>query len=129
MLYSFDTMFQLTFSLIAICAFIILALVFIATAKGMAREFRNNQSPRLSVRARVVTKRLEVSSYSHSAGHDLHHHHHYTRCKSSYYVSFEVESGDRIELPVSGEAYAQLAEGDMGKLSFQGTRYLGFERS
>ncbi|MBS7238901.1 MAG: DUF2500 family protein, partial [Acetatifactor sp.] len=28
-----------------------------------------------------------------------------------------------------GEEYGMLAEGDCGKLSFQGTRYLSFERS
>ena len=45
-----------------------------------------------------------------------------------YYVTFEVESGDRIELGVNGTEYGMLVEGDYGKLSFQGTRYLGFER-
>ena len=40
----------------------------------------------------------------------------------------EVESGDRMELNLSGQEYGLLAEGDRGKLTFQGTRYLGFER-
>ena len=48
---------------------------------------------------------------------------------TSYYVTFEVESGDRIELEVNGLEYGMLVEGDCGKLSFQGTRYLGFERT
>ncbi len=39
-----------------------------------------------------------------------------------------MESGDRIELAVSGYDYGQLCEGDRGRLTFQGTRYLGFER-
>ena len=47
---------------------------------------------------------------------------------TSYYVTFEVESGDRMELSVSGSEYGMLAEGDTGTLKFQGTRYLGFER-
>ena len=33
-----------------------------------------------------------------------------------------------MELHVSGFEYGQLAEGDRGQLSFQGTRYLGFVR-
>lgn len=41
-----------------------------------------------------------------------------------YYATFQVESGDRMELSVSGTEYGLLAEGDMGKLTFQGTRYL-----
>ena len=43
-------------------------------------------------------------------------------------MTFQVESGDRIELNVSGPEYGMLVEGDRGDLSFQGTRYLGFER-
>ena len=33
-----------------------------------------------------------------------------------------------MELHVSGSEYGMLAEGDRGFLTFQGTRYLGFER-
>lgn len=47
---------------------------------------------------------------------------------TSYYVTFEVESGDRMELHVSGSEYGMLAEGDYGQLTFQGTRYLDFVR-
>ena len=43
-------------------------------------------------------------------------------------MTFQVESGDRMELSMTGTEYGMLAEGDRGKLSFQGTRYLGFER-
>ena len=44
-------------------------------------------------------------------------------------VTFQVESGDRMEFEVDGSDYGLLVQGDIGKLSFQGTRYLGFERS
>lgn len=44
-------------------------------------------------------------------------------------MTFQVESGDRMELQVKGTDYGMLAEGDRGKLHFQGTRYLGFERA
>ena len=37
-------------------------------------------------------------------------------------ATFQVESGDRMELGVSGTEYGMLAEGDMGRLTFQGTR-------
>jgi len=39
-----------------------------------------------------------------------------------------VESGDRMELHVAGHEFGMLIEGDRGMLTFQGTRYLGFER-
>ena len=41
---------------------------------------------------------------------------------------FQIDSGDRMELTVRGSEYGTLAEGDVGMLSFQGTRYLGYER-
>ena len=44
-------------------------------------------------------------------------------------MTFEVESGDRMELHVDGSEYGMLVEGDYGMLSFQGTRYLGFVRN
>lgn len=47
---------------------------------------------------------------------------------TTYYVTFQVESGDRMELHVSGIEYGMLVEGDYGKLTFQGTRYLEFVR-
>lgn len=33
-----------------------------------------------------------------------------------------------MEFSVSGSEYGMLVEGDQGKLSFQGTRYLSFQR-
>ena len=74
---------------------------------------RNNRQPKLQVSATVVTKRTS----NHTKATDRH-----------YFVTFQVESGDRIELEMDGSEYGMLAEGDFGKLLFQGTRYLGFER-
>lgn len=39
-----------------------------------------------------------------------------------------VTKRNRIELIVNGSEYGMLFEGDRGRLSFHGTRYLGFER-
>ena len=43
-------------------------------------------------------------------------------------LTFQVDSGDRMELHTTGQEYGMLVEGDKGYLTFQGTRYLGFER-
>ena len=95
--------------------------IFIA-ARGISQWNKNNHSPRLTVPATVVAKRTNVS----------HHHHHnnmqHTTHSTTYYVTFQVQSGDRMELHVTGQEYGLLVEGDQGSLSFQGTRYLGFER-
>ncbi|NLT63852.1 MAG: DUF2500 domain-containing protein [Clostridiales bacterium] len=52
----------------------------------------------------------------------------HTTSSTSYYVTFQVQSGDRMELGVSGHDYGMLAEGDHGMLSSHGTRYQGFQR-
>ena len=43
-------------------------------------------------------------------------------------IAISMESEDRMEFQVSGIEYGILAEGDTGELTFQGTRYLAFER-
>lgn len=103
--------------------FIIVFVIFIVIAvKGIAQWNKNNHSPRLTVPATIVTKRTNVSRHR---GAGEHHHHH---TSTTYYVTFQVESGDRMEFHVAGHEYGMLIEGDSGNLSFQGTRYLGFER-
>ena len=109
---SFNAMFTIVFLLI-IGTFIFTAV------KGIGQWNKNNNSPRLTVPASVVSKRMNVSH---------HHHDHHTHHSTSYYVTFQVDSGDRMELHMTGQEYGMLVEGDKGNLTFQGTRYLGFER-
>lgn len=98
---------------------LVFAMFVVTLVRGISQWNRNNHAPRLSVEATVTGKRTAV-----------HHHHHqnYTNRSTSYYVTFQVESGDRMELPMNGSDYGQLMEGDRGRLTFQGTRYVGFER-
>ena len=104
------------FPVLFIAVFVIVIGMFIGTAVSGAREWhRNNQSPVLTVSAVIITKRQKYT-------------HHENGSSTRYYATFEVESGDRMELSLSGPEYGLLAEGDRGQLTFQGTRYLGFER-
>ena len=119
-------LFEFMFPIIFVMVFGMIILQFVA---GIGTWHKNNQSPRLSVSATVVAKRENVSHHSHPNGGDPSGAHGYhTTSSTSYYVTFQVESGDRMELQVSGREYGILAEGDIGKLTFQGTRYLAFER-
>ena len=119
--------FDFMFTLVPILSILIFGLVFgliIASVVRSGKQWnKNNHSPRLTVDARVLAKRHNVSR-RRSAG----EHHHY-RTVNTYYVTFEVESGDRMELQLPSHKYGLLIEGDKGKLTFQGTRYLGFERT
>lgn len=111
------------FSIVFYFVFMFVIGTFIATAiRGVKQWNTNNNSPRLTVPATVVAKRTNVSHHHHGGEH------HHTTTSSTYYVTFQVESGDRMELHVQGYEYGMLVEGDTGMLSFQGTRYLGFER-
>ena len=98
--------------------FLLFVIVFVVVLVRNLREWsRNNAAPRLSVPATVVTKRR---SHHHNAG---------THASStSYYATFQFESGDRLELRLPWHDAGMIAEGDHGTLHFQGTRYLGFDR-
>lgn len=118
------------FEVLFVVVFVIVLGTFLVTAvKGIGTWNKNNHSPRLTVSAVVVTKRTEVSHMTHAnAGDPTGAHGFHTTSSSRYFVTFEVESGDRMEFSVDGAEYGMLAEGDRGHLSFQGTRYLSFER-
>ena len=119
------TLIEVVFPLIFL---VVVAVIVVNLVKGIGQWHRNNQSPRLTVDATVVAKRSDTQ---------VHHHNHggvepaggfHTTTSTTYHVTFQVESGDRLEFVVSGSEYGQLAEGDAGKLTFQGARYLGFVR-
>lgn len=107
------------FFFIAFCG--VFSLIVASFVRAGKQYHRNNQSPRLTVEAKVVAKRTNFhrsSGTDHSTGHG----------HTTYYVTFEVASGDRMELSMTGPEYGLLVEGDWGDLSFQGTRFLGFAR-
>lgn len=112
------------FELIFPIFFIVIFGVFIFTAvKGIGQWHSNNQQPVLTVAAKLVSKRSNVSRHNHNNNDHVH-----STTSTTYYATFEVESGDRMEFHISGKEYGMLVEGDIGKLTFQGTRYQNFER-
>jgi len=113
---------------IAIIAVIVGFLIFfvirgiVGWIKGISQWSKNNNSPVLSAYARVVSKRISVSNNLHTDSNGFSH----NSSSTSYYVTFQVENGDRLEFQMSGNEYGLIVEGDEGKLTFQGTRYKGF---
>ena len=112
--------------------FVILAFVIgtilLNIVKGIKTWNYNNSQPVLTVPSEVVSRRTDVSSSMHNiAGNNgINHPHNHTH--TTYFVTFEVESGDRMEFLVNDNEFGMVVEGDTGKLTFQGTRYLGFVR-
>jgi len=116
-----DPGFGVTFSIMQVMVPAMFVLVFgiiiVTMVRGVGEWNKNNQSPKLTVPATVVAKRSDV----HRGIETMH-------TFTSYYVTFQVESGDRMEFEVSDMEYGMLAEGDSGELTFQGPRYLNFRR-
>ncbi len=94
------------------------AVFIIVFVKCISAWNKNNNSPRLTVPATIVEKSQRYVSRGMGA-HDDH---------TSYYITFQVESGDRMSFLVPWPDYGILVEGDTGRLTFQGTRYLSFDR-
>lgn len=124
---SFDSgglLFDIAPIFIGVIFIIVIGGLIVQVFGGISQWKKNEQSPRLSIPAIVKAKRTNVSRHTHHHDNSMHNNH----TSTTYYVTFEFESGDRSEFRLSGKEYGQLAEGDFGTLSFQGTRYLGFSR-
>ncbi len=106
----FVIFFLIFIAITGFCIFIFATII----RKCIKQVKQDNNSPILEVDAKVIAKRSRVS------GNNMIH--------QSYYVTFEEESGKRMELRVEGSTFGLLVEGDLGKLTFQGSRFLNFER-
>mgnify|MGYP004594676113 CR=1 FL=1 len=128
--FGFDFMFTLVPIFIGVIFVIMLVSIISGLSRNAKRERKNDQSPRVTANVKVVSKRMEVGGNrsNRRMGANGMMENGYSYSYSDYFVTFEFESGDRLELPVDGSDYGLLVEGDTGRLSFQGTRYLGFER-
>lgn len=98
--------------------FAIVIMVFVTSlVKGIGQYFKNNSIPEESIPARLVAKRTHTwGGQGNMSAH------------TSYYATFETESRDRLEFPVSSQFFAMHVEGDAGLLTHRGTRFIGFER-
>ena len=92
---------------------------FYIIAKNVGQFIENENSPVLTVPATIVDMRRKTHHHHHINGHHVSH---------SYLVTFETQDGEMIELRVKRYEYKELAIGDRGVLTHQGTRYKGFER-
>ena len=111
------------FGVIFILLFILVFATFIVVFSRIIRQKRkDDRSPRLTVPVTVVSRRADVRVHHHNNT-NMHH-----TTSTTYYATFEVESGDRMELHVPATEYGLLIDGDQGDLTFQGSRFLSFER-
>ena len=106
--------FEVIFPILFIGMFgLVFGLIVSTLIKNGKQERKNNASPRLTSQATLVTKRTLVrGDHAHT----------------TYFATFQFESGDRLELEIPRDRFGYLVEGDTGKLHFQGTRFLDFQR-
>ena len=106
---------------------LILFIVLVAIGGGISQWVKNNNSLRETVKARVVDKKSEVTYMQQDQNGMM-----TSTPQWSYYIVFEFEDSDRKtvvkKMAVSGKEYKRICEGDCGDLTFQGTRYIGFEK-
>jgi hypothetical protein len=113
------------FSLLFMAVFIVILGTFVfRMVIGIKQWQSNNSQPVLTVEAKVVAKRTEIHRHTSNTNGQM-----MTTNSTSYFATFQVQSGDRMELKVHSRDYGLLAEGDAGRLTFQGTRFQGFERT
>ena len=117
-------LFAIAFSIILLM-FIVAFIIFVV--KGISEWSYNNKQPILNIDCKVVSKRI---NFSENGGYtDANGHSHVGSSSTSYYVTFEFENKDRMEVHVSGKIYGSIVENDVGRLKFQGTRFLDFNKN
>ena len=125
-LYGYETGFDMFSIMFFIVFALIVGTIIINAIKGISEWSNNNKQPILDINCKVVSKRISVShTNSHTDSSGVHHG---SSSHTSYYVTFEFESKDRTEFCVNGKEYGMIAEGDYGKLKFQGTRFIEFSK-
>jgi hypothetical protein len=104
--------------IIGVVAVFIVSVIGFGLIRALVRWNRNNHSPRVTVPASVVTKRGSVSGGGSNSS-----------SSTTYFATFEIQGGERIEFLIAGREFGMLVEQDRGQLSYQGTRYQGFART
>ncbi|MCF0117318.1 MAG: DUF2500 domain-containing protein [Bacilli bacterium] len=95
---------------------IILFSIIYSFGKHVKEKKKNDNSPILDINATAVDKREKINGGQHC------------QVQVRYYVTFEFDNGERCELEVKSYDYSMIVKGDEGTLSFQGTRFLSFDR-
>lgn len=97
---------------------LLLALAAAGISVSAIRKRRTQSAlPRESARAVVLSTERHIQHYRHSNFYDKHH-----------YAAFRLEDGRELTLRIPEEEFERLQEGDMGELTWQGTRFLFFGR-
>jgi Protein of unknown function (DUF2500). len=118
MFYGFDSIYILIIMLVGV---VLVSMISFIIIRGIIQWHNNNKAPFLTVNSIIIAKRKYISTTNYTNNNN-------NKVDTTYYITFEIEDGNRIEFCVPDSKYGLLVEGDKGLLSFKGTRYKGFER-
>lgn len=106
-------MFDIMSVFVPVMFLLVFGIIIGSIVQNFKKQRKNDASPRITSTVTLVTKRTKVwGDHSHT----------------DYYATFQFDSGDRLELEVPDNQFGYLVEGDKGELTFQGTRFLDFQR-
>lgn len=121
----FDAAFGDSGGIFMIFFIIIAGAIVFGIISSISNYAKNASSPILTTRAKVVTKRMQVT---HHDSVDSQTHMSSSSSSTRYFATFETDAGQRMELTLSGKEYGLLVEGDMGELIYQGEWFKQFTR-
>lgn len=105
---------------------LIVGVILFALLRGLYIWNKDNHSPRVTEEAEVYTKRQDVSTFT-KKGRDVHFGS-YRSIYVRYFVVFQTRNSGIVKLKVRSDDFDMVREGEKGLLTFQGTRFLGFEK-
>lgn len=121
---SFNFMFTLVPILIAIGFIVVIGGIIYRSVQYT----KNASSPKESIYARVVSKRMDVRHHS-NLNNDSSTIHQNSSSRTYYYVTLEFDNGERQEYLDIKKLYGLVVEGDTGFAQIQGEWIVAFERS
>lgn len=86
-------MFSIMNILFPIFFILIFGIIIFRIIKGIGEWNSNNKQPILNVDAEVIAKRTNISRHRHNKGRHVH-------TSTTYYITFQVQSEDRMEFVV-----------------------------
>lgn len=119
--------FPFMFSLVPALIGIVFILVFASIVWNAIRYFQNARSPRESVFAKIVAKRMDIRHHTN---------HHQSNGVSSpvssshtyYYITLQFANGERREFLDVKHVYGLVVEGDTGYAAVKGDWIVDFQR-
>jgi hypothetical protein len=94
---------------------IILGIFLFVIFPRIIKWFRNNSADLIETQAKIISRRTNVSSRMFGTS-------------TWYYITFDLDEMRRLELRVTGNQFGLIVDGDHGKVTFKGTRFISFKR-